>query len=327
MTDEMSLVVDPINQQFGQAVTIVDCPRRRACVFKNLSGDGLGVSARQNEKIELALTYGFKGIDIDLAEMVSRVAPLGDTFAKRYISSAQKSAKLQIGSFKLPISISGEDADFNNRLAKLEQAAAFAKSIEASRCVIDVSPGSNRLAYHENFEMYRGRLGTIADILGKNDIRLGLGVVAAEDARRNYEYQFIHEVEPLLTLVKSISRPNVGVAIDLWNWTVGGGALDQISDMDVNDIVSVRIADLPEGVDYAKLSFKQRLLPGVTPSSRAVKLVQILKGKGYTGPIAAAPHASQFSGLTRDAVVVRTSEALDRVLDHAGVPRAALIEG
>ncbi|MEZ6105297.1 MAG: TIM barrel protein [Pirellulaceae bacterium] len=295
-------------------------------MFKNLSGDGLGVSARQNEKVELALTYGFKGIDIDLAEMVSRVGPLGEDFAKRYISSAQKSAKLQIGSFKLPISISGEDADFNNRLAKLETAAAFAKSIDATRCTFDISPGSNRLAYHENFEMYRNRLGAIADILGKHGIRLGLGLVAAEDARKNYEYQFVYEVEPLMTLVKTIGRPNVGVALDLWNWTVGSGALDQIEELNVEDIVAVRVADVPENADPKALSFKQRLLPGTTPSSRAVKLLQILKAKGYQGPISAAPHASQFSGLTRDAVVVRTSEALDRVLDQAGVPRAVPAE-
>ena len=66
-------------------------------MFKNLTGDGLGVSARQNEMVELALTYGFKGIDIDVTEMVSRIATFGEDFAKRYISSAQKSAKLKIG--------------------------------------------------------------------------------------------------------------------------------------------------------------------------------------------------------------------------------------
>ena len=70
-------------------------------MFKNLTGDGLGVSARQNEMVELALTYGFKGIDIDVTEMVSRIATFGEEFAKRYISSAQKSAKLKIGSFKV----------------------------------------------------------------------------------------------------------------------------------------------------------------------------------------------------------------------------------
>ena len=46
--------------------------------------------------------------NIDVTEMVSRIATFGEDFAKRYISSAQKSAKLKIGSFKLPISILGE---------------------------------------------------------------------------------------------------------------------------------------------------------------------------------------------------------------------------
>ena len=113
-------------------------------MFKNLTGDGLGVSARQNEMVELALTYGFKGIDIDVTEMVSRIATFGEDFAKRYIVSAQKSARLKIGSFKLPISVLGEDAEFEARLPKLEQAADFAASIEEN--VVHGSDGPDTAA-------------------------------------------------------------------------------------------------------------------------------------------------------------------------------------
>ena len=41
-------------------------------VFKNLVGEGLGVSGRQNEMIELALTFGYRGLDVDMNDMVGR---------------------------------------------------------------------------------------------------------------------------------------------------------------------------------------------------------------------------------------------------------------
>lgn len=292
-------------------------------MFKNLTGDGLGVSARQNEMVELALTYGFKGIDIDVTEMVSRIATFGEDFAKRYIVSAQKSARLKIGSFKLPISVLGEDAEFEARLPKLEQAADFAASIEATRCVTDVPPGSNQLAYHENFELYRTRLGQVAEVLGKRGIQLGIGMQAAENLRKNYEYQFIYQAEALLTLIKTIGLGNVGLSLDLWNWTVGDGGLDQIDELSAAKVVAVRLSDVPDGADHATISSKERLLPGTAEGTQAIKLVEWLQKQEYEGPISATPHSSQFSALTRDAVVQRTSEALDEVFERSGATEAA----
>ena len=37
-------------------------------MFRNLSASALGITGRQSEIIELSLSYGFKGIDIDLLD-------------------------------------------------------------------------------------------------------------------------------------------------------------------------------------------------------------------------------------------------------------------
>ena len=42
-------------------------------MFRNLSTEGLGVSGRQSEIIELALSFGFKGIDLDLVDFQQQV--------------------------------------------------------------------------------------------------------------------------------------------------------------------------------------------------------------------------------------------------------------
>ena len=41
-------------------------------MFKNLSPETLGISGQQNEVIELALSFGFKGIDLNAVEFAAR---------------------------------------------------------------------------------------------------------------------------------------------------------------------------------------------------------------------------------------------------------------
>ena len=56
-------------------------------MFKNLSPSALGISGHESEIIELALTYGFRGVDLDIADLeaaVQRVVSLGGTKLDRF---------------------------------------------------------------------------------------------------------------------------------------------------------------------------------------------------------------------------------------------------
>ena len=68
-------------------------------MFKNLSPADLGVSGRESEIIELALSHGFKGLDLGLVEFAEQVATQGFAKASRLIESA----RLKQGSFPLPV--------------------------------------------------------------------------------------------------------------------------------------------------------------------------------------------------------------------------------
>lgn len=288
-------------------------------MYKNLSGDGLGVSCRQNELIELALTYGFKGVEVDIAEMVSRADRFSAEFARRFVDSAKNSWNLCVGTFKLPVKLAANDADFDKAVARVAKQAELAEALEANRCYIDIEPGSNDQAYHDNFELHRKRISQLADILAAKGIRLGLGINAAPSARQGREYQFVYQAEPLLTLVKSVGHSHVGVALDTWSWAVGEGALDQVKELGEKDIVSVRLADIPAEVDMANVKETDRLLPGQSETSIAADVISHLKSVGYDGPVAVHPHSTQFSGVTRDNIVQQASSALDKVFEAAGV--------
>ena len=62
-------------------------------MFKNLNPSALGISGHQSEIIELALTYGFTGLDVNMAEFAVRVRLKGMAYARRLIDSAQDSRR------------------------------------------------------------------------------------------------------------------------------------------------------------------------------------------------------------------------------------------
>ena len=289
-------------------------------MYKNLSGDGLGVSCRQNELIELALTYGFKGIEVDIAEMQSRADRFSPEFARRFVDRTKNSWSMVVGTFKLPVKFSASEADFAKAIERVKKFAVMAESLEAFRCYVDIEAANATLPYHENFEMHRTRIGQVADILHEQGVRLGLGINANPAVRSGKEFQFIYQAEPLLTLIKTIGHPGVGLALDTWNWVVGGGALDQIQELSGNDVVCVRLADVPADVDIANAKDTDRMLPGQSESSIAAGVIKHLAGSGYDGPVAVHPHSSQFSGVTRDNIVQQASSSLTRVFEEAGVP-------
>ncbi|MCO6455523.1 MAG: sugar phosphate isomerase/epimerase [Pirellulaceae bacterium] len=288
-------------------------------MYKNLSPTALGVSGRQSELIELALTYGFRGVEIDMADFLRRARSSGADQAGRFLNSA----KLKIGSFELPVNWQAEEAAYRKDLALLPQIVETVATLDAGRCYTTVLPGSDELPYHENFERARKRLAEIADILAAHQMRLGLGFLALSRYRKDHDYQFIHQAEALLTLLKTISAKNVGLALDTWNWRLGGGATDQLDELSGEQIVTVRLADGPPDVDWSEMTEKQRLLPGTGGLVDNGAIVRLLAAKQYEGPVTLAPHPSCLSGMTRDNIVQRASQILDELFAAAGVGRPA----
>ncbi|HPP54633.1 MAG TPA: hypothetical protein PK777_16890 [Thermoguttaceae bacterium] len=91
-------------------------------MFKNLNPSVLGVSGHQSEVIEIALTYGFRGIDIDIADFTSRVQRRGLEYATRLIRSASK--MLRLGNFTLPFDWEGEEEVFRAGMGKVPEYAS-----------------------------------------------------------------------------------------------------------------------------------------------------------------------------------------------------------
>lgn len=288
-------------------------------MFKNLVGEGLGVSGRQNEMIELALTFGYRGLDVDMSDMVGRAVEVSQQFACQYLLAAEKS--LQVGAFELPIDLRVDDAKFQASLSRLDVMLQICEQLKATRAYVNV-PASSTVPFQENFERYRLRVGEVADRLATAGVRVGLAFNATEEAAKRFEHKFITTTDELLTLIKMVGKPNVGLMLDTWHWNLGGGTLASLESLTADQVVAVRFADFPAGLKPDTAKSKDRLLLKAEDGTFTVQVLRWLNSINYEGPLAACPSSRQFGGMTRERIVQTLSENLNEVLPIAGIDKA-----
>jgi len=290
-------------------------------MYKNLSPSAVGIFGRQTEFVEIALTHRFKGLEIDIHELLRRAQSTSVAQACRYLCSAP----MRIGGFELPWRWAEDQKTFEADLKQAGLLLEICTALGADRCYTTIRPTSDERPFHENFQFHVDRLRQVADTLATANVKLALQFLAAPADRADGGFQFIYQVDPLLLLLNSIQRDNVGVLLDTWHWFVGGGDLDKVRSLRPEQILSVRLADIPSGTALAAITSEQRVMPGEGGTIDAAALVALLEELGFDGPIAVAPSPTLFKGQTRESIVSRASAALDAVLGGAATekPEAA----
>ena len=294
--------------------------------YKILNSGGLGVAGRQNELIELALTHKFDGVEIDMNDLVGRHDTLGKEFACQFLQSA----RIDLGTFDMPMDFGATDEDFATQSEKLDTIIDLAKTLGTHQCVVRIAPQAKEFAFQENFEKHSARISTIADKLQEAEISVGLFLQASKVGKVLGDYKFIQTAEEILTLVKAIGHANVGICLDTFEWQVGDGALDQLSDLNVNEtITEVRFSDLASTADKADLKKGDCLLPGDGENSISVRLAELLREKDYQGAISVATDAATYSDFNRHKVVAKLSYRLAQLVageDPTIDPNAVAVE-
>jgi sugar phosphate isomerase/epimerase len=292
-------------------------------MYKNLSPSAIGVFAGQSELVEIALTHRFKGFEIEIGEVLRRAQSSSVAQACRYLCSAQ----VRIGGFELPIRWSGSENDLETDLSKVGLLLEVCTTLGADRCFTTVRPTCDQRPFHENFQFHVQRLQKVADALAPAGVKLALNFFPAPADRTDGGFEFIHQVDPLLLLISSIQRENVGLLFDAWNWWVGGGDIDKLRTLRGEHILSVRLADIPVGADLASITTDQRLMPGEGGMIDSAALVAALDELGFDGPVALAPDPAQFKGQKREAIVSKASAMLDSLLGSTSAEKRLAAAG
>jgi sugar phosphate isomerase/epimerase len=254
-------------------------------------------------------------MDLDLVEFATRVKLRGMPYARRLIDSA----KIRLGSFRLPLEWDVDDAAFAKDLEKLSQYVPVAAEIGCTRCVCTIQPAGDKRPYHENFEFHRRRFAEICRVLEPGGIRLGVGIRGAEGLRRGRAFQFVHDMDALSLLVSMVGAPNIGVLVDSWDLHLSGASIDALRGMSAQQIVAVRLSDQPADVRPADLTDQDRLLPGTTGQIDSVAVLVALSELGYDGPVTPIADRKSFENTRRDRIVRQAGEAMDKVWRAAGL--------
>jgi sugar phosphate isomerase/epimerase len=289
-------------------------------MLKNFSPSALGINGRQSELIELALTYGFASMDIDMHEMLRRAQRTTTQDAAKYLEAA----KIDIGGFDLGVDLDADEDAFTSQVGGLHPIAELAKELGATRGYIRVPAATDRLPYHEYYEIQRGRLGQINEVLEPRGIQLCIGFSAGKELEEGKEFPFVRNVEGFVAMVKSVASPNAGFMIDTWDWVVGDGTMDQLSELTAAEIVAVRLGSVTKEVEPGNVTSCDRVLPEQDGLLNHVDLIKHLASIQFTGPISPSASSTSYKGQTRESIVKRAHEAVDAISVEAGLEVATL---
>ena len=140
-------------------------------MFKNLSAQGVGTSGSQNELIESALSFGFRGLDMNLMEFVGQVKSRGSAHARRLLDSA----KFQVGGFELPTRWQARRRDYRAETGATARMDRRRRRSGLSPAHLTwIEPANDEQPFHQKFETSRKRLAELAKALEPHGIRLGV---------------------------------------------------------------------------------------------------------------------------------------------------------
>ena len=126
----------------------------------------------------------------------------------------------------------------------------------------------------------------------------------------------------MVLLIKAIGTPNVGLALDSWNWHFGGGTPDLIQSMGGNQVITFSIADAMPGTTLDGLSEEQRVMPCEEGIVDVVPMLEVLRDAEFGGPVILAPHPNCFTDMKRDAIVEDCRSTFNKLWAAAGLTKS-----
>jgi sugar phosphate isomerase/epimerase len=286
--------------------------KEKSKVYKILNSGGLGVAGKQNELIELALTHGFSGVEVDMVDLIGRHDTLGKQFACQFLQSA----KIDMGTFKLPVDPGASDEDYAQSIAKLDTIIDLATTLNAKCCYVEIGFSNGLYSFQECFEKHQQRLQELSEKFSETPIKIGLWLRASNGEPPEGEFKFIQTAEELLTLAKAVGQSNVGICLEAWQWAIGGGTVEQLTEAGIENVVTeIRLADVAEGADLTAIKETDRTeLPGDKLDSFSVQLCRAIIASPAEVPISVATDLGTFATGPREAIVGRISKQLDLLI-------------
>jgi sugar phosphate isomerase/epimerase len=271
----------------------------------DLTCGSIGVSANQQEAIELASRHGFESVAADGGYLGS---VSNDQLSE--LKAAMQTKKLVFGSAGLPVEFRQDENRFRDSLEGLPGFATGLQRAGVSRAATWLSPCDTKLTYLQNFHQHATRLREVAKILKDQDVRLGLEYVAPKTAWASRRYPFVHTMAEMKELITEINIDNVGFVLDSWHWWHAGDTAPDILSLKGNDVIAVDLNDAPAGVAKDQQVDNRRELPCATGVIDVGAFLSALNQIGYDGPVRAEPFNEAVNKMPKDEACAAAAAAL-----------------
>jgi len=237
------------------------------------------------EAARLASRLGYRGIDWSFTPV--KAAGLEPT--KLLLSELRLKPTIVNLPMTRPLPFGGDKVAFAEALKTLPDDAAFAAALGCYKMML-VLPATADRPKDEQRKIAVDRLATIADILQRSNVHLGLEFLGPKYLHIRREggpavQAFIYTLPETLALAND-SGPNVGVVLDIWHWHHSGGTLTEIL-ASGGRIVHVHMSDA-KSMAPDDVRDNMRVFPGegIVDSTG---FLQALKKIGYADGISPEP--------------------------------------
>jgi sugar phosphate isomerase/epimerase len=294
----------------GSAI-VTECSTSQAAEPKprkmtmDLTCGSIGVSANQQQALELASRHGFESVAAD-GGYLSSVSD--DQLSE--LKASMQTRKLVFGSAGLPVEFRQDENRFRDSLKGLPRFATGLQRAGATRAATWLFPCDAKLTYLQNFRQHASRLREVAKGLKDHDVRLGLEYVAPKTAWASRRYPFVHTMAELMELIAEINVDNVGFVLDSWHWWHAGDTASDILSVKGNDVIAVDLNDAPAGIAKDQQVDNHRELPCATGVIDVGAFLSALNQIGYDGPVRAEPFNEAVNKMPKDEACAAAAAAL-----------------
>ena len=279
----------------------------RKTLKASLSPGAIGLKCTANELLDYAIKFKFSAISPPLRELIQ----FKESDKKAYLEKMKKN-EIVFDSGGLPIDFRTTESKFKEGFDFLVENINSIVSLNVSSLVTWIMPTHKTLTYMRNFEQHRTRLNKVATVLEDSGLKLGLEYVGPKTLMARDKYPFLHSINGLKELIKSIEKKNVGYLLDSYHTYCAEDKNEDLDFLKAEDIISVQLNDGVLGRTIATQMDLERELPGDTGIIDLENFLNLIRNKGYNGAVSVEPFNKELNKMEVKAKLKRVRASLSK---------------
>ena len=273
----------------------------------SLSPGAIGIRCTAKELLDYAIKFKFSAISPPFRELIK----FKESDKMAYLEK-MKENEIVFDSGGLPIEFRTTESKFKEGYDFLVENINSIVSLNVTSLVTWIMPTHKTLTYIRNFEQHRTRLNKVATVLEDSGLKLGLEYVGPKTLMARDKYPFLHSINGLKELIKSIEKNNVGYLLDSYHTYCAEDKNENLDFLKAEDIISVQLNDGVLGRTIATQMDLERELPGDTGIIDLDNFLNLIRSKGYKGAVSVEPFNKELNKMDTERKLKRVRASLSK---------------